>query len=169
MNNHRMFELAQALAVAKSRQDVPAALQLLHADMLLESPAFGTMARGIAENEKVLTRFFTSFPDYNVVLQGHASNHDTLLKVGGTVLIAVALHNVLGMAAGYLTARAFGLGDGQVRAIAIEVAVQDSGLGVVLAKAFFGNAAALPSAVFSVWQNLSGPVAAWLFRRNMKS
>ncbi len=77
MNSHRMFELAQALAVAKSRQDVPAALQLLHVDMLLESPAFGTMARGIAENEKVLTRFFTSFPDYNVVLQGHASNHDT--------------------------------------------------------------------------------------------
>ena len=29
MNSHRMFELAQALAVAKSRQDVPAALQLL--------------------------------------------------------------------------------------------------------------------------------------------
>jgi len=58
MNSHRMFELAQALAVAKSRQDVPAALQLLHVDMLLESPAFGTMARGIAENEKVLTRFF---------------------------------------------------------------------------------------------------------------
>jgi BASS family bile acid:Na+ symporter len=98
-----------------------------------------------------------------------AGNHDTLLKVGGTVLIAVALHNVLGMAAGYLTARAFSLGDAQVRAIAIEVAVQDSGLGVVLAKGFFGNAAALPSAVFSVWQNLSGPVAAWFFRRNMKS
>lgn len=97
-----------------------------------------------------------------------ASNHDTLLKVGGTVLLAVALHNVLGMAAGYWTARAFGLGEKQVRAIALEVAVQDSGLGVVLAKAFFGNAAALPSAVFSVWQNLSGPVAAWFFRRNMK-
>lgn len=78
MDGHRMFELAQALAVAKSRQDVPAAVKLFHPDMVLETPAFGTRARGLAENEKVLTRFFTSFPDYNVVLQGHAGNGDTL-------------------------------------------------------------------------------------------
>lgn len=82
MNSDRMFELAQALAVAKSRQDVPAALKVLHPDMLLESPAFGTRARGLAENEMVLTRFFASFPDYNVVLQGHAANEDTLVCWG---------------------------------------------------------------------------------------
>jgi len=82
MNSERMFELAQALAVAKSRQDVPAALKVLHADMLLESPAFGTTARGLVENEMVLTRFFKSFPDYNVVLQGHAANDDTLVCWG---------------------------------------------------------------------------------------
>lgn len=78
MDGHRMFELTQALAVAKSRQDVPAALKLLHPDMVLETPAFGTRASGLAENEKALTRFFASFPDYNVVLQGHAGNGDTL-------------------------------------------------------------------------------------------
>jgi hypothetical protein len=37
MNSDRMFELAQALAVAKSRQDVPAALAVLHDDMLLDT------------------------------------------------------------------------------------------------------------------------------------
>jgi hypothetical protein len=42
MNDLRMFELARDLAAAKSRQDVPAALRLLHPTMLLESPAFGT-------------------------------------------------------------------------------------------------------------------------------
>ncbi|MFI2352182.1 ester cyclase [Streptomyces sp. NPDC019443] len=77
-----MFELAQALAVAKSRQDVPAAMRLFHHDMVLETPAFGTTARGLAENEKALRRFFTSFPDYNVVLQGHASNGDHLICWG---------------------------------------------------------------------------------------
>jgi len=82
MNGDRMVELAQALAIAKSRQDVTAAMKLLHRDMLLETPAFGTCARGAAENEKVLTRFFASFPDYNVVLQGHASNADTLICWG---------------------------------------------------------------------------------------
>jgi predicted ester cyclase len=82
MNSNRMFELAQALATAKSRQDATAALKLLHEDMLLESPAFGTMARGLAENEKVLSGFFASFPDYDVVLEGHAANNDTLICWG---------------------------------------------------------------------------------------
>jgi predicted ester cyclase len=82
MNSDRMFELAQALAVAKSRQDVPAALKVLHPDMLLENPAFGTSARGLAENEKVLSRFFAAFPDYHVVLDGHAANGDTLVCWG---------------------------------------------------------------------------------------
>jgi hypothetical protein len=50
--------------------------------MVLEAPAFGTTARGLAANEKALTQFFTSFPDYDVVLQGHASNGDTLICWG---------------------------------------------------------------------------------------
>jgi predicted ester cyclase len=82
MNGDRMFELSQALAVAKSQQDVPAAMKLFHHDMVLEAPAFGTTARGPEENEKVLRRFFSSFPDYHVVLQGHASNSDTLICWG---------------------------------------------------------------------------------------
>jgi predicted ester cyclase len=77
-----MFELAQALAVAKSRQDIPAAVKVLHQDMLLETPAFGTAARGIAENEAVLTRFFATFPDYHVELQGYANNAETLICWG---------------------------------------------------------------------------------------
>lgn len=82
MDSKRMFELAQALAVAKSRQDLPAALKVLHADMLLETPAFGTRARGLLENERILRRFFASFPDYDVVLEGHAASEDTLICWG---------------------------------------------------------------------------------------
>jgi predicted ester cyclase len=78
MKSDRMFELAKALAHAKSRQDVPAALKVLHPDMLLESPAFAATARGLAENELTLTRFFKSFPDYHVTLEGHSANDDTL-------------------------------------------------------------------------------------------
>lgn len=77
-----MFELAQELAVAKSRQDVPAALLLMHEQMLLETPAFGTTVRGIAANEKVLTRFFESFPDYDVELSDHAANEHALVCWG---------------------------------------------------------------------------------------
>jgi SnoaL-like domain len=82
MNGDRMFALAQALAEAKSRQDAPAALALLHPDMTLEAPALGTTARGLAENEQALSRFFSSFPDYQVILQGHASTDDGLICWG---------------------------------------------------------------------------------------
>ena len=82
MGGDQMFELAQALAEAKSRQDLPAAMELLHQDMVLETPAFGTVARGLAENEQVLRGFFRSFPDYDVVLEGHANNDETLVCWG---------------------------------------------------------------------------------------
>jgi predicted ester cyclase len=82
MNDLRMFELAHGLAAAKSRQDAPAAMRLLHPTMLLESPPFGTRAYGPAENQRALTRFFASFPDYDVALHGHASNSDTLVCWG---------------------------------------------------------------------------------------
>jgi len=74
--------LARDLAAAKSRQDVPAALRLLHPEMLLECPPFRTRARGTAENRRALTRFFASFPDYGVTLDGHADNDGTLVCWG---------------------------------------------------------------------------------------
>lgn len=82
MTEERMFELAQSLAVAKGRQDVPAALKLCHAEMMLEAPAFGSVAHGSAENERALHGFFASFPDYYVELEGHASSDDTLVCWG---------------------------------------------------------------------------------------
>jgi predicted ester cyclase len=82
MGGDQMFELAQALAEAKSRQDLTAAMKLQHRDMVLETPAFGTVARGLAQNEQVLSAFFRSFPDYDVVLDGHANNDETLICWG---------------------------------------------------------------------------------------
>lgn len=84
-----MYELAQALATAKSRQDVPAAIELFHPDMVLEAPAFGTQARGLAENEKALKRFFESFPDYDVTLDGHATDGE-MLVCWGTVRMTMS-------------------------------------------------------------------------------
>lgn len=82
MDHPSTIELARALAAAKSRQDLPAAMRLFHPDMVLETPAFGTLARGLAENEKALARFFRSFPDYRVTLAGHAGDGDTLVCWG---------------------------------------------------------------------------------------
>lgn len=49
---------------------------------MLGTPAFGTTGRGQAENERVLSVFFSTFPDYDVVLEGHASTEETLVCWG---------------------------------------------------------------------------------------
>ena len=82
VHSERMFELAQALGEAKSRQDVASALEFLHSDMVLENPAFGSRAVGLEENEKALTRWFATFPDYQVSLEGHASSAGDLVCWG---------------------------------------------------------------------------------------
>lgn len=78
MNIDQMFDLANGLAIAKSRQDIQAALSYLHSDMVLENPAFGTRAVGLEANKEALSRFFRSFPDYNVSLQGYSTDSKTL-------------------------------------------------------------------------------------------
>ncbi|MCZ6750370.1 MAG: bile acid:sodium symporter family protein [Acidobacteria bacterium] len=82
------------------------------------------------------------------------------------LVIAVMLHNSLGLAAGYSLPKLFGLDARISRTFAIEVGMQNSGLGVALATQFFSATAALPGAVFSVWHNLSGSfLAAYWARR----
>ena len=53
----------------------------------------------------------------------------------------------------------------QRKTLSIEVGMQNSGLGAALASAHFSPLAAVPSALFSVWHNLSGPLLATLYRR----
>lgn len=85
------------------------------------------------------------------------------------VFVAVVLHNGLGLALGYGAGRLARLGQPASRAMAFEVGMQNSGLAASLATAHFSPLAALPSAVFSVWHNVSGAlVAAWMSYRSRK-
>ncbi|MFD6426561.1 bile acid:sodium symporter family protein [Streptomyces sp. NPDC060198] len=87
-----------------------------------------------------------------------------------TVLIAVVLHNGLGLALGYGAGKLTRLGPPASRAMAFEVGMQNSGLAAALATAHFSPLAALPAAVFSVWHNISGAlVAAWMSHRSRQS
>lgn len=91
-----------------------------------------------------------------------AGNQQQISTVGWTVLLSVALHNFLGLGCGYGLARLSSFHPAECRTIAIEVGMQNSGLGVVLAQRYFTAVAALPGAIFSIWHNLSGSLlAAW--------
>jgi BASS family bile acid:Na+ symporter len=76
------------------------------------------------------------------------------------LVIAVALHNLMGLAAGYGIPLLLGVDARTCRTLAIEVGMQNSGLGVALAAQFFSAAATLPGVVFSIWHNMSGAVLA---------
>jgi len=91
-----------------------------------------------------------------------ALNADRLGEVGLITVVAVILHNTLGLGGGYSLARLLGCNRRQCRTIAIEVGMQNSGLGVALALEFFSATAALPGALFSIWHNVSGSLlASW--------
>lgn len=87
-------------------------------------------------------------------------NQASLASIGLITLIAVILHNSLGLVCGYGCSRLLRLGVVDSRTVAIEVGMQNSGLGVALAMKYFSAGAALPGAVFSVWHNLSGSALA---------
>ncbi len=87
-----------------------------------------------------------------------AANKENILSTGVLVMIAVILHNSFGLLLGYAAAKISGLDETKRRAVALEVGMQNSALGTQLATAHFTPLAALPSAVFSVWHNISGPI-----------
>lgn len=98
-----------------------------------------------------------------------AINQASLVDVGGQVLLAVVLHNTLGLVAAYGLASLLGLSAVQCRTIAIEVGMQNSGLGVALAMKYFSPLAALPGALFSIWHNISGSLLAGFWRQQRQS
>ncbi len=83
-------------------------------------------------------------------------NKATIIAFPALVILAVMLHNGLGLLLGYMGGKLFKMNEADCRTIGIEVGMQNSGLGVALASKFFTPAAALPSAIFSLWHNLSG-------------
>ncbi|HET8686118.1 MAG TPA: bile acid:sodium symporter family protein, partial [Methanosarcina sp.] len=84
------------------------------------------------------------------------TNSANLKQSGPLVLLAVILHNGLGLAGGYWVSKAFKLTETEARTLAIDTGMQNSGLSVALAIKHFTVAAALPGAIFSIWHNLSG-------------
>lgn len=92
-----------------------------------------------------------------------AVSKDKIIESGLLIFIVVVLHNGLGYLLGFVVAKLFKLNFADSKAVAIEVGMQNSGLGAALATAYFNPIAAVPSAVFSFWHNISGPILATFF------
>lgn len=92
-----------------------------------------------------------------------AVSKDKIAESGLLIFGVVVLHNCLGYLVGFFAAKLLGLNIADSKAVSIEVGMQNSGLGAALAAAHFNPIAAVPSAVFSFWHNVSGPILANIF------
>ena len=94
-----------------------------------------------------------------------AVSKDRIIESGLLVFVIVVLHNALGYFIGFSVSRLLKLPLADSKAVAIEVGMQNSGLGVALAALHFkaNPPVAVPSAVFSFWHNISGPILAMIF------
>ena len=83
------------------------------------------------------------------------------------VILVVILHNLLGLSLGFTIGRLLRLEKPKCVALSIEVGMQNSGLASSLANMHFAAypLATVPGAIFSVWHNISGALAAKLFQR----
>jgi BASS family bile acid:Na+ symporter len=94
-----------------------------------------------------------------------AASQAKIAESGLLIMAVVILHNTFGFALGYVTGKLFKLPLAQRKSLALEVGMQNSGLGAALASAHFSPLAAVPSALFSVWHNISGALLSTWFRR----
>lgn len=92
----------------------------------------------------------------SAVVAGSASH---IASVGFVVIIAVILHNTIGLLGGYWGGKLFGFDESTCRTLAIEVGMQNSGLAAALGKIYFGPLAALPARCSP--SGITFPVRCW--------
>ncbi len=90
-----------------------------------------------------------------------AAGRDSLLEIGGILMLLVLIHNVFGYTLGYWFARLFRMPEQDARTIAIEVGMQNGGLASGIANSL-GKIATmgLAPAVFGPLMNITGSILA---------
>jgi len=95
-----------------------------------------------------------------------AANQGRIRQVGLEIFLLVVLLNALGYLGGWFLARWYGFDLRHRLTLAIEIGMQNAGMGVVLALAHFKDTpeTALPGALFAVWCILTAAGATAFFR-----
>lgn len=96
-----------------------------------------------------------------------SANWQIFLKVIGLVVFGVFVHNALALNLGYWSARLTRLKERDVRAVAIEVGIQNSALGLILIFDFFEGLGgmAIVAAWWGIWHIISGLSVATFWSR----
>lgn len=97
-----------------------------------------------------------------------SANQERIATVGTKILMLVVLVNALGYLAGWFAAYWFKFDQKHQLTLAIEIGMQNAGLGVALALKHFTPETALPGALFAVWCILTSAGATSYFRYKNK-
>jgi BASS family bile acid:Na+ symporter len=101
------------------------------------------------------------------VLIALANNWDHFVHYVGFVVFAVLIHNALAFSIGYTAARGTGLAARDVRAVTIEVGLQNSALALILIFDFFDGLGgmAIIAAWWGIWHIIAGLAVAGFWSR----
>ena len=159
--------------LAGTMVDVDTVGMLLSILYVVIAPIIGGLLcqRYLPELTRRLVHYLPAFSTLMITMVvGIVVSHtaDKLLAGGLLVIVVVMLHNLSGLVIGYGIGRLLRLKREKRVAISIEVGMQNSGLASSLAVLHFAAypLATIPGAVFSVWHNISGALAARFFSRN---
>jgi BASS family bile acid:Na+ symporter len=95
------------------------------------------------------------------------ANWQIFLRVIGLVVVGVFVHNALALSLGFGAGRLLGLESRDVRAVTIEVGIQNSALGLVLIFNFFDGLGgmAIVAAWWGIWHIIAGLTVALVWSR----
>ncbi|MBN2378037.1 MAG: bile acid:sodium symporter family protein [Sedimentisphaerales bacterium] len=98
-----------------------------------------------------------------------ALNRRYLLMVIGSILLVTLILNIYGMLMGYGIGSVFKLGWQRRRTLAIEIGMQNAGLGTVLALKHFSEKTAIPAAIFVFICILTASLMVEIWNKNPKA
>ncbi|WP_075352010.1 bile acid:sodium symporter family protein [Algoriphagus marinus] len=122
---------------------------------------FNRLLKGKAKWLDVAMPLVSMFGIAMIIVIITAAGRDSLLDIGGLLILIVLIHNISGYTIGYGYARLFRMSERDSRTIALEVGMQNSGLAAGIAKEM-GKIATLglAPAVFGPLMNISGSILA---------
>lgn len=101
------------------------------------------------------------------------ANLHPFLAIIGIIFVPVLVHNAMAWSIGLGASRLAGLSQADTRAVGVEVAIQNSGLGLVLVFGFFDGLGgmAVVAAWWGIWHIVAGLAMAgfWLWRDNRRA
>ena len=122
----------------------------------------------LKEKDSSYLKFFPLFSEISIALIIaiiFSINFNSFNDVSLLIILGVVLHNLLGLVLAMFVSNLLKFPEDVKKTIAIEVAMQNSGLGMTLALMHYTKLVALPSAIFSLWHNISASGLVYLWKK----